>query len=298
MSDAQGTGGDRVPVAKTFKHFVGGAFVRSEGGKVLRCETPDGQLFGHVPRGTRKDLRDAVLKARAAQAGWAGKSAMLRSQILYRFAEMLEDRAEVFARNLATATGTSAERAAAEVRGAVERAFWYAGWCDKFGPVLGSVNPVASSHFNFTVPEPVGVVVVAAPRGAPLLGCVSAALPALVPGNSVLVLVDGPAPSVGLDLGEVAATCDLPAGVLNILSGKREEMLPTAAGHRDVDALASYGDTAEERAAVEEAAADNLKRLHLADDHELDGWLDAERCSPWAIAPFIEWKTAWHPVGT
>lgn len=292
------SGGDRAPVAKTYKLYVGGAFIRSEGGKVLEQRSPDGAHLAHVARATRKDARDAIARARAALPGWKGLHALLRGQILFRLAEMLEDRRPLLEAALVRWTGCSAEDAARQATAAVERTFWYAGWTDKFGSVLGNVNPVSGPYFNFTVPEPVGVVALAAPASSPLLGLVSTLLPVLASGNTCVLVVDHDARSIAVDVSEAIAVSDVPAGVVNVLTGHRAEVLPTLASHMDVDALALSGASDAEAQAAREAAADNLKRVRVTDDRGAAGWLEDGAQSPYRIEAFVEWKTAWHPMGT
>jgi len=258
-----------------------------------------GRFVASYPHASRKDFRDAVSAARAAFGPWAGRTAFNRSQILYRMAEMLEDRAEAFVPGLVRLTGVDAREAAAEVDGAADRLFWYAGWADKFAQVLGGVNPVAASYFNFTVPEPTGVVVIFAPTRSPLLGLVSSLAPVIVSGNTAVVLVDadGAAPTIALDFGEVLATSDLPPGVVNLLTGLRAELLPHVAGHMDVNAVSWFGRDEAEIRSLEQGAASNLKRVVRHDDPETAAWLDPDRQSPYRIEPFVEWKTTWHPIG-
>lgn len=290
-------GRERLAVPKTCKMFVRGAFVRSESGRVLAAEDERGRFVANYPHASRKDLRDAVTAARGAFAGWAGRTAFNRSQILYRLAEMLEDRGDGFATALERLGDRRQVDARAEVAAAVDRVFWYAGWADKFAQVLGGVNPVAAPFLNFTLPEPTGVVVVFAPTRSPVLGLVSALAPVIVSGNTAVVVVDGEAPTVALDLGEVLAVSDVPPGVVNLLSGPRGELLATAAGHMDVNAIAWYGEVPGEVRALETGAAENLKRVASHDDPEPAAWLDASRQSPYLIEPFVEWKTEWHSMG-
>jgi len=267
-----------MDVRKTYKLYAGGEFVRSESG---RSYAVDGV---NVPRGSRKDLRDAVKAARGALAGWSGRTAMNRGQILYRAAEMLDGRRAQFVALL------GADRAARrEVERAVEVLVWYAGWTDKLAQVTGTVNPVAGPYFNFTLPEPTGVVGVVAPDAPGLLGLVLRLAPALCGGNTVVGLLSESRPLAGLTLAEVLATSDLPPGVVNLLSGRRSELLPWLAGHMDVNAVDAAGCTEEELAAVEKAAADNVKRIVRL------GARDA--LSPHAVTALMEFKTVWHPIG-
>jgi acyl-CoA reductase-like NAD-dependent aldehyde dehydrogenase len=268
-----------VDVRKTYKLFVNGEFVRSESGRAYR---PDSGMV-NVPRGSRKDLRDAVRAARTAFAGWSGRTAMNRGQILYRAAEMLDGRAAQFVALLG-----GGARSRRELDNAVETLVWYAGWTDKLPQVTGTVNPVAGPYFNFTIPEPMGVVGIVAPEAAPLSGLVRRLAPALCGGNVVVALAAETHPLAALTLAEVLATSDVPAGVVNIISGQRKELLPWLSSHMDVNAIDTAGCTADEIKAIEESAAGNVKRvIKLA---------EKER-SPYLIAAFMEMKTVWHPIG-
>ena len=282
---------DRLPVLKTHKVYVGGKFPRSESGRFDRALAADGTPIANICRCSRKDVRDAVTAARAAQAGWASRTAYNRGQILYRIAEMLEGRSAQFEALLAAA-GATPDEAAAEVQAATDRLVHYAGWTDKVQQVFSAVNPVASSHFNFSILEPVGVVGVLAPE-SPLLGLVSSIAPAIAGGNTTVVLVTGSQPLPAVTLGEVLNSSDVPGGVVNILTGRRDEMLAPLAAHRDVDALLLC--TAD-RDVVEDAeieAVHNLKRV-LHRRH--DDW--AEIQSPYEITDLQEVKTTWHPIGS
>ena len=268
-----------MDVRKTYKLFVNGEFVRSESGRAYR---PDGGKV-NVPRGSRKDLRDAVRAGRTAFSGWAGRTAMNRGQILYRAAEMLDGRAAQFVELL----GDGA-RSRREIDTAVETLVWYAGWTDKMSQVTGTVNPVSGPYFNFTIPEPMGVVGIVAPEDAPLAGLVRRVAPALCGGNVVVALAAESHPLAALTLAEVLATSDVPAGVVNILSGQRKELLPWLASHMDVNAIDAAGCTPAEIKAIEEAAAGNVKRVIKLGEAEQ---------SPYLIAAFMEMKTVWHPIG-
>jgi acyl-CoA reductase-like NAD-dependent aldehyde dehydrogenase len=273
-----GSNGARVEVRKTYKLYVGGEFVRSESGRAYR---PDGKV--NVPRGSRKDLRDAVKASRSAFTGWAGRTAMNRGQILYRAAEMLDSRGAQFVELLG-----SGARARQEVEQAVETLVWYAGWTDKVGQVTGTVNPVAGPYFNFTIPEPTGVVGIVAPESPSLVGLVRRLAPALCGGNVVVALAPETRPLSALTLAEVFATSDFPAGVVNVISGQRSELLPWLAAHMDVNAIDVAGCTPEELTAVETAAAENVKRVVKTPAGEM---------SPYLITAFMEMKTIWHPIG-
>ncbi|HEY6049894.1 MAG TPA: aldehyde dehydrogenase family protein, partial [Thermoanaerobaculia bacterium] len=243
-----------LDIRKTYKLYIGGEFVRTESGRADPVEC-NGKFLANVSRGSRKDLREAVRKARAAQPGWASKSAYLKGQILYRMAEMLESRAAGFERLLRDGSGATPARAKAEVRASIDRLVHYAGWSDKFTALLGTVNPVASSYFDFSVPEPMGVVGIVAPESPDLLGLVSLLAPVLVSGNAAVALVSEAHPLASLELAEVLATSDLPGGVANLISGRREELVPHLARHMDVNAIAdAAGDAALSKAIGEDAA--------------------------------------------
>jgi acyl-CoA reductase-like NAD-dependent aldehyde dehydrogenase len=262
----------RLPVKKTYKLFIGGAFPRSESGRTYEAQA------ANVARGSRKDVRDAVRVAREAFPKWAGMTAYNRGQILYRIAEMMEARRAEFAE---LCSGTD------EVDRAIDRFVWYAGWADKLPQILGSSNPVAGPYFNFTVPEPTGIVGIVAPDEPPLAGLVSRLAPAIVGGNATVVLASESAPLAAIELAEVLATSDVPAGVVNIVTGYRDELAPILAGHMDVNALDLAGADGQVEE-LERLAADNVKRV-------VHGAADAQ--SPWDIAAFLELKTVWHPVG-
>ena len=264
--------GERLPVRKTYKLFVGGAFPRSESGRTYEAQ---GQ---NVARASRKDVRDAVKAARGAVAKWAALTAYNRGQVLYRVAEMMEARTAEFAE-------LSSGRA--EVEASVDRLVWYAGWSDKLAQVIGSSNPVAGPYFNFTVPEPTGVVAVLAPEEPALLGLVTRLAPVLVGGNAAVVVASESQPLAAIELAEVLATSDVPGGAVNILTGQREELAPVLASHMDVNAidLAGADGLAPE---LERLAAENVKRV-------VHGETDVQ--SPWEVASFLELKTVWHPIG-
>ncbi len=272
------SGNGRVEVRKTYKLFINGEFVRSESGRAYRF---DGNV--NIPRGSRKDLRDAVRAARGAVAGWSARTAMNRGQILYRAAEMLDGRRAQFVELLG-----SARAAHKEVDDAIEALVWYAGWTDKLAQVIGATNPVSGPYFNFTIPEPTGVVGIVAPEEPALVGLVRRVAPALCGGNALVVLAPEETPLPALTLAEVLATSDLPAGVVNVLSGFRKELLPWLASHMDVNAIDVAGCTPDEVTEIEKAAADNVKRVVKHAPEEM---------SPYLITAFMEMKTVWHPVG-
>ena len=278
---------ERLDVQKTYKLFIGGAFPRSESGRTFPVSAPDGSLIANVASASRKDLRDAVRAARSAQPGWASRTAYNRGQILYRVAEVMEGRRAQFADELRRC-GVAARAARREVERSIDRWVWYAGWCDKFHHIAGTVNPVAGPYFNFTVPEPTGVVGIVAPSQPGLLGLASRLAPALVSGNTAVVLTGQATPLSAISLAEVVATSDVPAGVVNILTGDSRDLLPWLLGHRDVNAVDITGVPSDLDRTVLEEAAENVKRLIRAERDEQ---------SPYAITDFCEMKTVWHPIG-
>jgi aldehyde dehydrogenase (NAD+) len=284
----------RTPITKTPKCYIGGAFVRSESGRVAPLHAAGGALVAHLPLCSRKDLRNAVEAAAKAGPDWAGRSAYLRGQILYRLAEMLEPRAAEMAAAIRL-DGTSRARAAREVAAAIDRIVHYAGWTDKFQALLGGVNPVASGHFCATLTTPVGVTGVMAPDAPPLLGLLSLVLPAIVAGNAVVALASGANPYPAILLGETLATSDLPGGVVNLLTGHRAELLPTFATHGQIRALAAVA-AADERAAIRAGAADSVKRWHLIPAESPPDWFAPAAQGLEAIRPHVDTKTVWHPV--
>jgi acyl-CoA reductase-like NAD-dependent aldehyde dehydrogenase len=290
----------RVAVRKTYKLYIGGAFPRSESGRSYVVHGADGTPLANAVRGSRKDIRDAVRAARTAFAGWEAKTAMNRGQVLYRVAELLEGRREQFESEVAAAEGLSPDAARAQVDRAIDRWVWYAGWADKIGQLLGTVNPVAASYFDFTFPEATGVVGVVAPEASSLLGLVSRLAPVLVGGNTAVVLASEARPLPAVTLAEVLATSDVPGGVVNLITGLRRELVPHLAAHMDVNAIDAWGVPAEMVVAVEEAALDNVKRVARAPRGAAEriDWLDDRAAQrPEWIAAFLELKTVWHPIG-
>ncbi len=281
----------RVPVKRTAKLYIGGAFPRSESGRTYEVHGAGGELVAHAARASRKDLREAVVAARAAQPGWAKATAYLRGQILYRVAELMEGRRGQFEQELADAGAADPQKG---VSAAIDRWVWYAGWADKVAQVLGNSNPVAGPYFNFSVPEPTGVVGVVAPPDQALLGLVSRVAPAIVSGNTAVVLASEPHPLPAVTLGEVLATSDVPGGVVNVLTGQTAELLPWLAGHMDVNALDLTGCPPELAVDAETAAAENVKRVHRAPDVDP---FDPRAQSPYEITALMETKTVWHPMG-
>jgi acyl-CoA reductase-like NAD-dependent aldehyde dehydrogenase len=290
----------RIPVRKTYKLYVGGEFPRSESGRTYLVRAADGTPIANAVRSSRKDLRDAIRTARGAFPGWAGKTAMNRGQVLYRVAELMEGRRAQFTDEVAAAEGVSIDKAATLVDRAIDRWVWYAGWADKISQLLGTVNPVGSPYFDFTFPEATGVVGVIASETSSLLGLVSRLAPAVVSGNAVVVLASESRPLPAVTLGEVLATSDVPGGVINILSGLRRELVPILAAHMDVNALDLWGIPPDMRAAAEESAMENVKRVARPprDGDDRFDWLDDRRAQrPEWIATFMEMKTVWHPIG-
>jgi acyl-CoA reductase-like NAD-dependent aldehyde dehydrogenase len=281
----------RIPVKRTAKLYIGGDFPRSESGRSYQVFAADGRLLAWAARASRKDLRDAVRAARAAQPGWAGKTAYNRGQILYRVAELMEGRRAQFELELADAGAADPARG---VDAAIDRWVWYAGWADKIGQALGGTNPVAGPYYNFTIPEPTGVVGIVAPQDRSLLGLVSRLAPAIVSGNTAVVIASEASPLPAVSLTEVLSTSDVPGGVVNVLTGHTRELVPWLAGHMDVNAIDITGVPQDMLAQVEELATENMKRVSRARD--VDPFSD-EAQSPYDITALMEFKTVWHPIG-
>src|SRR5580698_4502756 len=282
----------RIDVRKTYKLYIGGAFPRSESGRSFAVTGAGGGFLANAALASRKDARDAVVAARKAFPGWSGATAYNRGQVLYRVAEVLEGRRAQFADEVRLAAGGSHKSAFAEVDAAVDRWVWYAGWADKLAQVVGGTNPVAGPYFNFSLPEPTGVVGVLAPQDSSLLGFVSVVAPVLATGNTAVVIAAQDRPLPAVSLTEVLATSDVPGGVLNLLTGFTAELAPWLAAHRDVNALDLTGAAPAARADLRAAAADTVKRVYVP------------RATDWSAAPglsrlraFTEVKTVWHPVG-
>ena len=293
MSDA--TPDDRVTVRKTYKLYLGGAFPRSESGRSYPVTSPDGDLLAHAALASRKDVRDAVVAARAAFAKWSGATAYNRGQVLYRIAEMLEGRREQFASEVAAGEGGSAGAALAQVDAATDRLVHYAGWTDKYAQVVGATNPVAGPYFTFSLPEPTGVVGVLAPQDSSLLGLVSVIAPALATGNTVVAVASRTRPLPAASFAEVLATSDLPGGVVNLLTGDAAELAPWLASHRDVNALDLTGAPTELVADLQRAAADNVKRVFVPRGSASPDWAADPGLT--RLNAFVETKTVWHPIG-
>jgi acyl-CoA reductase-like NAD-dependent aldehyde dehydrogenase len=284
---------DRVAVRKTYKLFIGGAFPRSESGRTYPIADRDGGFVANVAQASRKDLRDAVVAARKAFGGWSEATAYNRGQVLYRVAEMLEGRRSQFVAEVTASEGAAAGAADRQVSAAIDRWVWYAGWSDKLSQVLGAANPVAGPYFNFSVPEPSGVIGIIAPASSSLLGLVSVLAPVIVSGNTAVVIASSQRPLPAVTLAEVLATSDLPGGVVNLLTGDVAELSPWLASHQDVDALDLAG-AGELAADLERSAADTVKRVLRADSADPD-WTAAPDMS--RMMAFLETKTVWHPVG-
>lgn len=285
-----------LAVRKTYKLYSGGKFVRGESGRYLSACGPEGEPLDNYCRASRKDFRDAVVAARGAFDGWAGATAYNRGQILYRTAEMLQGRTEELAREVSRSHGVTLEKARKGVATVIGRLVHHAGWTDKYQQVFGSVNPVASAHFNFTTPEPTGVVVILAPDLPVLLPLVSLLAPVILSGNTAIVIPSEKAPLPALTFAEILATSDLPPGVVNILAGQRDELAPHIAAHMDVNAIVDGAGIPELSAQLQAGTATNLKRYA---NHSLAGdeWFTAKAEDPYWILATIEFKTAWHPVG-
>lgn len=292
---ASASGRPRVGVRKTYKLYLDGAFPRSESGRSYVVTDAHGQFLANASLASRKDARDAVSAAGKAWPGWSRRTAYNRAQILYRVAELLEDRRDQFAAQVAAGEGVSPVLADQQVSEAIDRWVWYAGWADKLAQVLGSSNQVAGPYFDFSVPEPTGTVAVVAPQGSSLLGLVSVIAPVIVSGNTAVVLAAGERPLPAVTLTEVLATGDLPGGVVNLLTGRTAEVAPWLAAHLDVEALDLTGVTEPGLAAeLEHAAAENLKRVLRPEPREPDWTADP---GLHRIRAFVETKTVWHPVG-
>ncbi len=289
----------RLAVRKTYKLYIGGAFPRSESGRSYVVRGADGATLANAVRGSRKDVRESVRAARKAFGGWDGRTAMNRGQILYRVAELMEERRDQFIAQVAAAEGLSAPDATEQVDRSIDRWVWYAGWADKITQLLGTVNPVAANYFDFTFPEATGVVGVVAPDSSSLLGLVSRLAPAVVSGNTTVVLASESRPLPAVTLTEVLATSDVPGGVINLITGHKRELVPWLAAHMDVNALDLFGVPPEMRTETEVTAVDSMKRVASPPrDADRFDWLDDDRAQrPEWIARFMEMKTVWHPTG-
>ena len=282
-----------LAVSKTYKLFIGGAFPRSESGRTYQARDRKGNFMANAALASRKDLRDAVVAARKGYATWSKATAYNRGQVIYRIAEMLESRRTEFAELITISTGAAREDATAEVEAAIDRLVHYAGWTDKLAAVMGSANPVSSPYFSYSAPEPMGVVGVLAPFGSPLLGLISVITPVITGGNACVLIAAEEDPCVAITFAEVTAISDVPAGVINILTGRTSELAPHLAAHADVNALDLTGSDPEVRASLEEAAAETVKRVYVPKG-------EPNFAAPPGTArlrAFLEIKTVWHPTG-
>jgi acyl-CoA reductase-like NAD-dependent aldehyde dehydrogenase len=286
----------RLDVRKTYKLFIGGAFPRSESGRSYQVDDADGAFLANAALASRKDARDAVVAARGAFPGWSARTPYNRGQVLYRVAELLEGRRAQFVEEVSRSEGIPAAEAENSVSAAVDRWVWYAGWADKVAQVFGSSNPVAGPYFDFSLPEPTGVVAVLAPQQSSLLGLVSVMAPVVVTGNTCVVTASYHRPMPAVTLSEVLATSDLPGGVVNVLTGRLADTVPWLASHMDVNAIDLTGAAGDEAHAgeLEEAAADNLKRVLRPPQVEPDWAADP---GTGRLTAFLETKTVWHPIG-
>lgn len=286
---------NRIDVKKTYKMYIGGNFPRSESGRTFKVYDTDKNLIADACQGSRKDFRDAVKVARTAVSGWSSRSAYNRGQILYRIAEMMEDRRDQFMRELGPIGFTTAE-AEADINASIDRLIYYAGWTDKYQQVFGSINPVASAHFNFSMLEPTGVVAAFAPEHSPLLGLVSVIAPIIAGGNTCIILASESHPLPAMTFAEVLNSSDVPGGVINILSGFREELAEHFSSHMDVNALVYTDKLPQEmKKLIDENASLNIKRIVKK---PVNDWYNNEEAqSPYFLTNFQETKTTWHPVG-
>ena len=287
---------ERLAIKKTYKLFIGGKFVRSESGRYLAAKSAAGAALDNVCHASRKDFRDAVVAARAAFEGWSKATAYLRGQILYRAAEMLQNRASELVQEVSRSTGATTDSANREVSLAIDRLVYFAGWTDKYQQVFGSVNPVATSHFNFTTPEPTGVVVVMAPEQPSLLALVCLIAPVILSGNAVIAIASERYPLPAATFAEILATSDLPGGVVNILTGKHADLVSHCASHMDVNAIVDGTGDHALGAKLQAGTALNLKR-YASHAFSSDDWHSERGEDPYRILDALEFKTAWHPIG-
>jgi len=283
---------ERIKVLKTYKIYIGGQFPRTESGRYYPLSLTDKSVV-NVCLSSRKDFRNAVVKAREAQESWASRSALNRSQILYRIAEMLETRSAQFVEEMIL-QGSTKEAAKLEVEQSVDRLIYYAGWCDKYNPIFSSVNPVSSSHFNFSSTEPMGVISMITSQKSGLLGLISVVAPAIASGNTCVVLASNSKPLCAITFAEVLNSSDLPGGVINIMTGEVKELLPHFSNHMDVNAIYLCTDNADEKKLAETNASLNVKRARIEIEQD---WTNSTCESPYRIMDFLEVKTTWHPIG-
>jgi acyl-CoA reductase-like NAD-dependent aldehyde dehydrogenase len=282
---------NRIEVLKTYKLYIGGKFPRTESGRYYAPKDDQGEILANVCLSSRKDFRNAVVAARAAFGSWSNRTAYNRSQILYRIGEILEGRKAQFEAELVR-QGSSKKEATQEVNLAIDRLVYYAGWCDKYQQVAGSINPVASAHFNFSVPEPMGVVAIFADQETSLIGLVSAIAPVIAGGNTCVLLASENKPLCAITFAEVLNDSDVPGGVVNILTGKPEEIIDHAALHMDVNAIVYQGNDKDDIKLLEEKSVANIKRIR----HYSENWLDQAAQSLYHITDLQEIKTTWHPI--
>lgn len=285
----------RITVRRTPKLFIGGKFPRSESGRTYEVTDRDGTFLAQAAMASRKDARDAVEAARKAQPGWAGATAYNRGQVLYRAAELLEGRADQLTEEVAAGEGLDTDAAAVQVAASVDRLVWYAGWSDKITVIDGSQNPVAGPYFSFTTPEPTGVVAAFAPETPSLLGLVSVIAPIIVTGNTVVAVTSFAHPLAAISLAEILATSDVPGGVVNLLTGDRDELVPRLASHRDLNAIDLAGFAGADTTEAEQAAADSMTRVRRPGPVDEDWSAEPD---PRRMLAFTEAKTVWHPIGT
>ena len=283
---------NRIKVLKTYKIYIGGQFPRTESGRYYPLSLTDKSVV-NVCLSSRKDFRNAVVKAREAQESWSSRSALNRSQILYRIAEMLETRSAQFVEEMILQGSTKAV-AKLEVEQSVDRLIYYAGWCDKYNPIFSSVNPVSSSHFNFSSTEPMGVIAIIASQKSALLGLISVVAPAIASGNTCVVLASNSKPLCAITVAEVLNSSDLPGGVVNVMTGEVKELLPHFSNHMDVNAIYLCTDNADEKKLAETNASLNVKRARIESEQD---WANSTCESPYRIMDFLEVKTTWHPIG-
>ena len=277
----------RIDVLKTYKLFIGGAFPRSESGRVYPITSAKGEHIANPALASRKDLRDAVVAARSALGGWSGATAYNRGQIIYRMAEILEGRGEQLVAELVALEGVTARAASIQVQESIDLLVWYAGWSDKISTISGSTNPVSGPYYNFSTPEPVGVVAIFAAASPSLLNFVGALAAVITSGNTAVVIASEKYPLPAITFSEVMATSDLPSGVVNVLTGSSAELAPWAASHMDIDAIDASGLTPKQLKAAQVAGAQNLKRIKSYSNAK----------STARILDFMETKTVWHPIG-
>ena len=277
----------RIDVKKTYKLYIGGAFPRSESGRSYEVKSAKGVFIANPSQASRKDLRDAVVAARSAQAGWSSATAFNRAQILYRVAEIMEGRTSQFVDEIVALEGVTPAAAKKQVEAAIDLWVWYAGWCDKISTIFGATNPVSGSFYNFTTPEAMGVVGVFAPQKSSLLGVVQSLAPVLAAGNTAILIASEKFPLPAISLGEVLATSDVPGGVVNILTGITAELAPWMASHMDVDAIDASGLSAAQEKEARLEGVENLKRIFSFKGDQ----------TPQRVLAFMENKTVWHPIG-